>query len=97
MYPAHVTSSRPRSASQNSIRSRALPRLRPVSSSTLPDPVAQRVAVAVEAPGRPLPLPVLLDERLERAHQLAAVVALAGLDRPEDRVAEQPQRLVVLE
>lgn len=31
---SHRTNSRPRSASQNSIRSRALPMLRPVSSST---------------------------------------------------------------
>ena len=62
-----------------------------------PDPVAQRVAVAVELARGPLPLPVALDERLERAHQLAAVGALALLDRGEDGVAEQPQRVVVLE
>src|SRR5205807_1043552 len=30
-------------------------------------------------------------------HQLTAVVSLAGLDRAQDGVAEQPQRLVVLE
>src|SRR5881398_1530669 len=46
----------------------------------LANPVAQRVAMAVKAPGGGLPLPVALDERLERAHQLAAVVALAALD-----------------
>src|SRR3954469_17853168 len=63
----------------------------------LADPVAQRVAVAVEPPGSGLPLAVALDERLERAHQLAAVVALAVLDRAEQRLAEQPQRVGVLE
>ena len=46
---------------------------------------------------RPLPLPVALDEGLQRAHQLAAVGALGVLDRREDRVAEQPQRVVVLQ
>ena len=44
-----------------------------------------------------LPLPVALDERLQRAHQLAAVGALGLLDRGQDRVAEQPQRVVVLQ
>src|SRR3954462_9616201 len=63
----------------------------------LADPVAERVAVAVQPPCRGLPLPVALDERLERAHQLAAVVALAVLDRPEQRLAEQAQRVGVLE
>src|SRR4051794_7976990 len=61
------------------------------------DPVAQRVAVAVELPRRLLPLAVALDEGLERAHQLAAVGALPLLDGREDRVAEQPQGVVVLE
>src|SRR4051794_21526876 len=63
----------------------------------LADPVAERVAVAVQPPCRGLPLPVALDERLERAHQLAAVVPLAVLDRPEQRLAEQAQRVRVLE
>src|SRR5919204_4161685 len=63
----------------------------------LADPVAQRVAVTVQPLGGALPLAVLLDEGLERAHELAAVVALAVLDGPEDRVAEQPQSVVVLE
>src|SRR4051794_8454009 len=62
-----------------------------------PDPVAQRVAMTVQLAGGALPLAVAFDERLQRAHQLAAVRALALLDRREDRVAEQPQRLVVLE
>src|SRR4051794_30978592 len=44
-----------------------------------PDAVAQRVAVAEQLLGRPLPLAVGLDEDLERAHQLAAVRALARL------------------
>src|SRR3712207_4966227 len=44
------------------------------------DPVAQRVAVAVELLGGALPLAVALDERLQRAHELAAVGALALLD-----------------
>src|SRR3954447_2108538 len=61
------------------------------------DPVAQRVPVAEQLPGRALPLAVALDEGLERAHELATVRALALLDGREDRVAEQPQRLVVLE
>src|SRR5690242_16110683 len=55
-----------------------------------PDPIAQRVAMTVQLARRPLPLPVAFDERLERAHQLAAVGALSLLDRGEDRVAEQP-------
>src|SRR3989440_10257714 len=38
-----------------------------------PDPVAQRVPVAVQPPRRSFPLAVLLDERLKPAHQLAAV------------------------
>src|SRR5215211_3430331 len=63
----------------------------------LADPVAQRVAVAVQPPRGRLPLAVALDERLERAHQLAAVVALAALDRREQRLAEQPQRIGVLQ
>src|SRR5829696_8162326 len=63
----------------------------------LADPIAQRVAVAVEPPGGRLPLAVALDEGLERAHELAAVVALAVLDRPEQRLAEQPQRVGVLQ
>src|SRR3954464_834299 len=41
------------------------------------DPVAQRVAVAVELARRLLPLAVALDEGLQRAHELAAVGALA--------------------
>src|SRR5829696_7922303 len=61
------------------------------------DAVAERVAVAEELARGALPLPVAFDERLQRAHQLAAVRALAVLDRGEDRVAEQPQRLVVLQ
>src|SRR3954451_4786063 len=52
------------------------------------DPVAQRMPVAEELARRALPLPVALDEGLERAHQLAAVGALALLDRREDRVSE---------
>src|SRR5947209_13978905 len=43
-----------------------------------PDPVSQGVAVAIQPPRRPLPLPVLLDEGLERTHQLAPVLPLAG-------------------
>ena len=39
------------------------------------DPVAQRVAVAVQLARGALPLAVLLDERLERADQLVAVLA----------------------
>src|SRR4051794_7846256 len=62
-----------------------------------PDPVAQRMAMTVQLARGALPLAVALDERLERAHQLAAVGALALLDRGEDRVAEQAQRLVVLQ
>src|SRR4051812_30494832 len=61
------------------------------------DPVAQGVAVAVELARGALPLAVLLDEGLERAHQLAPVGALALLDGRQDRVAEEPQGVVVLE
>ena len=42
------------------------------------DPVAERMPVAVEVAGGPLPLPVALDERLERAEQLRAVLPLAS-------------------
>src|SRR3954453_5909144 len=55
------------------------------------------MTVTVELLGGSLPLAVALDEGLQRAHQLAAVGALAVLDRREDRVAEEAQRLVVLE
>src|SRR3954462_6261873 len=55
----------------------------------LADAIAQRVAVAVQPPGGGLPLAVALDEGLQRAHELAAVVALAALDRPQQRLAEQ--------
>src|SRR4051812_9516808 len=61
------------------------------------DAVAKRVPVTVELARRALPLPVALDEGLQGAHELAAVGALAVLDRREDRVAEEAQRLVVLE
>src|SRR3954454_3684004 len=54
------------------------------------DPVAERVAVAEELLGRPLPLPVALDEDLERAHELPAVGSLADLDRRQDRITEKP-------
>src|SRR6185312_1242361 len=63
----------------------------------LAHPVAQRVAVAEDLAGGPLPLPVLLDEGLERAQQLAAVLLVALFDRPEDAVAVERQRLVVLD
>src|SRR5919106_1203139 len=63
----------------------------------LADPVAQRVAVAGEPARRRLPLAVAFDERLERAHELTAVVALAVLDRAEERLAKQAQRVRVLE
>src|SRR4051812_22055992 len=55
------------------------------------------MAVAVQLARRRLPLSVGLDEGLEGAHQLAAVVPLALLDRPEQRLAEQRQRVGVLE
>src|SRR4051794_29931632 len=62
------------------------------------DPVAQRVAVAEQLARGALPLAVLLDEHLERAQQLVAVVAVAAvLERAEDAVAVEPQRVVVLE
>src|SRR3954468_10572537 len=61
------------------------------------DPIAQRVPVTVQLARGALPLAVALDERLERAHQLAAIGPLALLDRGEDGAAEQPRRLVVLE
>ena len=79
------------------MRSRAESSERPGQLLDAADPVAQRVTVTEERLRRPLPLPVALDEGLERAHQLAAVGALGVLDRREDRVAEQPQRVVVLQ
>src|SRR4051794_1937247 len=63
----------------------------------LADPVAQRVAVAVQAARRRLPLAVALDEGLQRAHELAPVVALAALDRAEQRLTEEAQRVRVLQ
>src|SRR5688572_1399715 len=53
--------------------------------------------MAVELLRRALPLAVVLDERLERAHELAAVLPLPRLDRAEQGVAEQTARLVVLQ
>ena len=63
----------------------------------LADPVAQRVAVAEQLPRRPLPLAVLLDEGLQRADQLVAVLAAALLERAQHALAVERQRLVVLE
>src|SRR5436190_5675940 len=53
--------------------------------------------VAEELARRPLPLAVLLDDHLERAQQLVAVLAAAVLERAEHAVAEEAQRLVVLQ
>src|SRR5207248_2430726 len=61
------------------------------------DAIAQRVPVAVQLARGALPLPVALDEGLQRAHQLAAVGPLVVLDRGEDRVAEQAQGVFVLQ
>ena len=63
----------------------------------LAHPVAQRVAVAVDLARGALPLAVLLDEGFQRAQQLAAVLLVALLDRAEDAVAVELQRLVVLD
>ena len=52
--------------------------------------------MAVELPGRPLPVAVVLDVRLERAQELAAVLALGALDRLQEAVAVEPQRVLVL-
>src|ERR1700755_2647335 len=62
-----------------------------------PDPVAQRMPVAVQPPRGSLPLAVLLYERFKRTHQFTSVVSLAGLYGSEDRVTEQPQCLVLLQ
>src|SRR5918995_5796883 len=62
-----------------------------------PDPVAQRMPVAVKLACRPLPLAVLLDERLERADQLVAVLAGRVLERAQHAVAVEPQRVVILQ
>src|SRR6476620_6345724 len=62
----------------------------------LAHPVAERVAVAVDLAGRPLPLAVLLDEGLQRSQQLAAVLRVAALDRAEHAVAVEVERVVVL-
>src|SRR5581483_5861479 len=58
--------------------------------------VAKGVAVAVQPPRGALPLSVALDKRLQRTHQLAAVVAFTRFDRAKDGVAEEPKRFVVL-
>src|SRR6185312_2918378 len=63
----------------------------------LADAVAQRMTVAVQASRGRLPLAVALDEGLKRAHELAAVVALAVLDRPQQGLAEQAQRIGLLQ
>ena len=93
----HLTSSLARSASQSSIRSVARLEVAAGELLDLADPVAQRVAVAVELAGRALPVAVVLDERLQRAQQLAAVLALGALDRLQEAVAVEAQRVVVLE
>src|SRR3954464_8176728 len=54
-------------------------------------PVAEELACGA------LPLAVLLDEDLERAQQLVAVLAAAVLERAEHAVAEEAQGVVVLE
>src|SRR5688572_11223567 len=63
----------------------------------LANPVAKRVAMAVELPRCPLPVPVVLDERLERAQELAAVFAFVPPDRLQEPFGIKPERLVVLE
>src|SRR4051812_7462175 len=60
------------------------------------DPVAQGVAVAGQLARGALPLPVALDEDLERAQQLGGVGGVGALERAEDRVAERAQGVVVL-
>src|SRR3954465_7815650 len=62
-----------------------------------PDPVAQGAAGAEKLLGRAPPLALGPDEAHGRAHAAPPVRALAGLDRRQDRVAEQPQRVVVLQ
>src|SRR5690348_8603397 len=53
--------------------------------------------MAVEVAGRPLPVAVVIDERLERAQQLVTVLALGAVDRLADAVAIGAQGLVGLE
>src|SRR4051812_34322548 len=53
--------------------------------------------VAEERACGALPLAVLLDEGLERAQQLVAVLAAAVLERAEHAVAEEAQGVVVLQ
>ena len=52
--------------------------------------------MAVELARRALPVAVVLDVGLERAQELAAVLALGPLDRLQQAVAVEPQRVVVL-
>src|SRR5271169_2759307 len=59
--------------------------------------VAQRVPVAVQRIGRLLPVPVVLDEHVQRAHELLAVLPLALLDRTEHAAAVGVERVVVLQ
>jgi hypothetical protein len=58
------------------------------------DAVLEGVAMAAEPLDGPLPLPILFDERLQRADQLSAVVVLRLLKCPEHRVAEQRDRRI---
>src|SRR3954447_5660896 len=58
------------------------------------DAGAQGVPGAEELRGGTLPLAVLLDEGLERAEQLVAVVAAAVLERSEEIVAVEPECLL---
>src|SRR5262245_45422261 len=53
--------------------------------------------MTIELARGPLPVPVVLDEGLERAQELAAVLALAALDRLEQAVAVKAEGFVVLE
>src|SRR5205823_5980808 len=99
-YGAALTrTSTPSSASVNPWGSRASTRPAVAAGELLDlaDAVAQRVAMAVQPPGGGLPLAVGLDERLERAHQLTAVVAFPAFDRAKQRVAVQAQRVGVLQ
>jgi len=52
--------------------------------------------MAEELPGGALPLPVLLDESLERAQELVAVIPLAVFERAQQVVAVKAQRVLVL-
>src|SRR4051812_6860415 len=59
----------------------------------LPHPVAERVTVDVERRRGRLPPRIVREEGSKRGRELAAVVAVVGVERREERFGERPQRV----